>query len=286
MTRHFVKLASIFFVALAMLWFLVDSQSDLRKVEADSPSRVESRRGKIQVTESHSSSAKFARPSSAAFSTQIRSPASEGGDGIVELEGESKSRWNFKMSVDGYVLKMTEGSLSLGVNSADEAARIFLARFGKKVFGIEPSLFGVPEINAEESTTQAIISQTLNGLPVHGARTNLIFDSHGNLIYVVAGGYRGNLPPKPAPLISSEQAAKIARLGLLHYLSENGASYSSYPLELFRGKGILMYRLVGDSVSLVYRYEFSLEAPLIGDMEIMIDAMMGSVVLVRNQTRK
>ncbi len=218
--------------------------------------------------------------------TQARIPSSKGSEGLAELEAESTLRWAFRKDpAHGYVTKMSDGRLALGGATPEIAALKFLDRFGRQVLGFDPTSAAEPEVLREEETTQVIVPQTLNGLPVYGARGNFIFDSDGNLIYVVSDIYRGPSPPPPSPAFSHAYSSQVARQAMFHFLSSGGnADPSAYPLELFQGR--LMYRLVGASVSLVYRYELPLVAPQIGDMEILVDASLGVAVLVQNQTRK
>lgn len=207
------------------------------------------------------------------------------GDSLSELEAESTLRWSFKRNPnDGFVTKMSEGRLPFAGLPPEVAAMMFLDRFGNNVLGFRADSAGQPIVSREEETTQVVLPQILNGLSVYGARGNFTFDAAGNLIYAISNVYRGPVPPTPSPAVSASQAAQAARQALLHYLTGTGADPAIYPIEEFRGQ--LMYRLLGNAVSLVYRYEVSLVSPLIGDMEIIVDANMGAAVLVRNQTRK
>ncbi len=214
-----------------------------------------------------------------------RVPASN--EGLPELEGESSLRWNFKKpsGPDGVVTKMSEGRLFLGGATREEDTRRFLSRFGRNVLGFDSGTAGAFEVRQEEETTQVIVHQKINGLEVYGARGNFIYDAGGNLIYAVSDAYNGSVPSAPQPAISKAHAAEVARQALLKHLSAGGgADPASYSIDRFNG--ILMYRLVSGSISLVYRYELALAEPLVGDMEIMVDAELGVPVLLQNQTRK
>ena len=192
-----------------------------------------------------------------------------------------------KKSATGFVQKMAEGRLPPLGETPEASARAFLERFGRAVFGLDPSMTGTPEVIRESETTQVIVPIQINGLPVFGARHNQIYDAAGNLIYVVSD----NLPehvPSASPKISPEEAAAIARGALFRYLQDAGRprDEESYPLSLFLRGGQLMYRHVNGALSLVYRYEFPLVAPAYGDMEAVIDAEMGTAVVVQNISRR
>lgn len=206
---------------------------------------------------------------------------------LADLEAESSGRWLVKKNSAGLVSKMSEGRLAGLGDSPEESARAFLDRFGRLVFGIEPAMAGAPEVIREAETTQVIVPIEVNGLPVHGARHNQIYDTAGNLIYVVSDGIPSDVP-SPSPKFSAEAAAGVAREGLLRYLgsADRERNEQSYPLALFLKEGRLMYRLVNGALSLVYRYEFTLAAPAIGDMEAVIDANMGTAVLIQNISRR
>lgn len=216
-----------------------------------------------------------------------REPAGTNAGELSDLEAESSLRWSFKRRADGSVAKMAEGRLFLGVAEPHLAARIFLERFARGAFGFDPGTAGVMELHPEGSTFQVVVPQLIHGLLVHGARTNLIFDSEGHLVYAVSDMYRGGPPPAPSPAVSAQASSAMARAGLAQFLVNDGKQIGgAYPASFFRQHERLAYRLVGSSVGLVYIYEFPLSAPQMGDMEIMVDAEAGGVVLIRNRTRR
>jgi|GEM_PF-6516058 len=213
-----------------------------------------------------------------------RRPSAALSAGVPELEAESTHRWSFKRNPgDGYVIKMAEGRLTFGDVAPEVAVGLFLKRYGKNVLGFSAESAGEPSVRREEVSTQVVVPQVLNGLNVYGARGNFIFDASGGLIYVTSNVYRGAMPPSPSAAVTIEHAALSARRGLLHFLEGRGDP-AAYPIDDFLGQ--LQYRLVGNTLSLIYRYELPLVPPLIGDMEIMVDAADGAVVLIENQTRK
>ena len=206
---------------------------------------------------------------------------------LADLEAESSGRWLVKKNAAGLVSKMSEGRLPPLGDRPESSARAFLDRFGRLVFGIEPAMVGAPEVIREAETTQVIVPIQVNGLPVYGARHNQIYDAAGNLIYIVSDGVPDEIPSS-SPKLTPEQAAAAAREGLLRYLGSAGQppGDEAYPLTLFLKEGRLMYRLVNGALSLVYRYEFPLAAPAYGDMEAVIDANMGVVVVIQNISRR
>lgn len=221
----------------------------------------------------------------ALFSARVPSATRE--SDLVELEVESRGRWIVKKRADGSAAKMSEGAFHPGGANPEASARVFLARFGRQVFGIAPSSIGPVEVVREAGSAQVTFSLELNGLPVYGAQHKQVFDAEGNIIYVVSDSLP-DTAPSPDPRISREQAAAAAREGLLFYLgsAERARNEAAYPLGLFLNQGRLMYRLTNGSLSLVYRYEFPLSAPAYGDMEATIDAKLGAIVALQNVTRK
>jgi hypothetical protein len=226
-------------------------------------------------------------PAKASRLAPARSPAhAPPGDlqgGLAELEAESSQRWLLRKRDDGTVTKISEGALYISEGRPEEKAMKFMKRFGRNVFGLSPHSLGMPEVVTEHSATQVIIPMSLNGLPILGARANLIFDSAGSLVYAAVDGYR-DPAPSPTPAISGAAAGAAAHGALLRYLSGRAFDPASYPPGSFHGA--LMYRSVEGSLSLVYKFEVTLAAPLIGDIEILVDASLGTAVLVRNLTRK
>lgn len=218
-------------------------------------------------------------------SSRKRIPASAVA-GVEELEGESPIRWAFKKNSEGFVTKMSDGRFFLGGESPADSARSFLDRFARGVFGFDPATGGTPEVRAESETAQVIMAQIIHGLPVQGARINLIFDTYGNLIHGVSDVYRGPTPPLPAPAVSSAVAAMAVRSALAQYLALDDAQMQKYPTDFFRRRGRLAYRLKDGHLSLIYRYEFTLLAPDFADMEAMIDSELGTIVLLKNLNTK
>lgn len=216
-----------------------------------------------------------------------RVPSAQG-SGIAELERESIGPWNLKLRSDGYVKKMSEARFAIGKYPAEATAKLFLGRFARGLFGVSPENIVSIESRQESDSSQVISRQFQNGLPVFGSRINLIFDSDGNLIYATSDVYTGQSAPSSVPLISAQAAATVAQAALLRFLSLSGGNgaVEPYGTSFFLNNGHLAYRLVGASISLVYRYELSLLPLNEGDIEIMIDANQGAVVLIRNLTRR
>jgi hypothetical protein len=184
------------------------------------------------------------------------------------------------------VTRIAEGSLSLGTGYPELAAQRFLSRFALSLFGVAYKNLSLEPAALDGDGAQVIGTQIINGLMVLGSRINLNFDPGGNLIYALSDLYRGT-PPSPLPMVSAHAAASLAQAALLRFLAEQKTvDGGSYPQEIFLRSGKLMYRLVGSNLSLVYRYGFPLQGARDDDMEIIIDAREGSVVIVRSLSRR
>jgi len=218
------------------------------------------------------------------------SPATERDTGtLAEFEGNSRGRWLMRRDQEGFVTRLAEAELP-GESGAspEENSEALLRRYGKSVFGMDPASAGDRRVVRESDSSQVRIQQRLNGLPVLGTELNLLFNAQGALVYAVSTLYTGSDVPPAAADVPALAAATAARGALAAYYSGRGhelSSESHTPEALARG-GTLAYRLSGGGVTLVYRYVLLLQAPLFGDLEVLVGAAYGGVVSVKELSRK
>ncbi len=291
MRRHSIVIASAL-VAVAGFWFFwpsTDSNPESSSLSSGVEGADDTDRTAAEKAESQSSvpAASGYLPPVLQGSPSVRVPSAVGKGALDDLQSESVQKWVVKRDLGGGVTKLSEGRFFLGEENPELAAHAFLERFGEDVFGITPSSAGSVESIKEDATTQVRISLQANSLPIYGAVHSQTYDSDGNLIYVVSDPLPEQVPSSD-PAVTESDAARLIQKGLFQYLgSKNRKGFDqSYPVSFFQAKGRLMYRLYNGALSLVYRYEFSLQSPEFGDMEAMVDAKLGSVVGIQYITRR
>jgi hypothetical protein len=205
---------------------------------------------------------------------------------VERLDRESEGKWNLKRDRAGFVKRMTGGSLPLGMKAPSLAADEFVRRYAQGLLGVDPSSLLPGDSRQEGVTSQVIYSQEKDGLPVFGTRVNMIFDREGNLVHLVSDLHAGSFPAS-SPKLEVNSAAAAVRLGLVQRLERDGEALEEEALSItaLASQARLGYRMVGASVSLVYRFEFSLADERYGDMEAIVDAQSGSLTALRTLSR-
>ena len=180
---------------------------------------------------------------------------------------------------------MVDGKLNVSARSAEEAAQKFLHEHGHDLFDLSTNQFTKTQVTPETETTQIIYEQSLNGLNVFGSRINLIVNSSNELIFAsseaASSEAQKDLPNKPK--VSKDSAAVTARNALFIQLSRDGISMdgSSMPVSFFSESGDLVYWLRSGNTTLVYKFTIVLPKPKIGEYEIEVDAINGTVLRVQ-----
>jgi len=205
---------------------------------------------------------------------------------VERLDRESEGKWSLKRDRAGFVKRMSGGSLPLGVKAPTLAVDEFVRRYAQGILGVEPANLVPGDSRQEGITAQVIYSQEKDGLPVFGTRVNMIFDREGNLVHLVSDLHAGAFPSSQAR-IDNNSAAAAVRLGIVQRLERDGEALDEEALSVegLAARSRLGYRLVGGSVSLVYRFEFSLADERYGDMEAIVDAQSGALTVLRTISR-
>jgi Zn-dependent metalloprotease len=166
------------------------------------------------------------------------------------------------------------------------AAHEFLRRYAQGLLGVDPNHLIPGDSRQEGATSQVVYTQEKDGLPVFGTRVNMIFDREGNLVHLVSDLHSGSFPAS-SPRIEVNSAAAAVRLGIVQRLERDGEALDDEALSVtaLAPRAQLGYRMVGASVSLVYRFEFSLADERYGDMEALVDAQSGSLTTLRTLSR-
>lgn len=200
------------------------------------------------------------------------------------LVRDSRAPWVIRR--DGSSIALAGGVLP--TDSADplEASQQVLRKYGP-LFGASAESSALTGLNREGGNSQVIYQQLLDGEPVFGSRINMFFNERGELVHLVADTYGGPAPARNDDVGPSEAALRL-RAALFLFLAKRGPApaVNSYPLGSLESAAVRGYRLIGESVSLVYRFQFSLVAPHFGDVEAFVDARDGTVAVLREISRK
>jgi hypothetical protein len=192
----------------------------------------------------------------------------------------SQRPWSVTKGDSGFVKKLAGGSFTFHGPAAGPAA--FLKSYSQALLGVNPETLVQKERRTGPDSSQLIYEQTLNGLPVDGTRLNMMLGPSGDLIYITAAVYPG-AAPAATPNINQAEAALLIREALQGYVERRGGSMAAgqYSVAALTASTYLSYRLHGDSISLIYKAEFELAAPLYGGAEAIVDAQTKTVVSLR-----
>lgn len=220
-----------------------------------------------------------------AATSSVRRPSSA--DGLALLTRASEAEWKVARGRGGQVTRLSGGVLPLESGAPVVSAASFLAQYAQSLFGVPPSDLAVGESRQDQTLTQVVVDQSHAGLPVYGSRLNLFFNRDGALVHATAALHPGPFPAA-APSVSRAVAAGLLRDALWRFLDQRGDHYDrgAYDAASLEPSLALAYRLAGERVSLVYRARFSLAAPLTGDIEALIDAQSGAVMVLRPLDRR
>ena len=244
-------------------------------VQVEAPASVEAQRAPAAA----------AKQPKVVAASSARRPSSS--DGLALLTRASEAEWRVSRGRGGQVTRLSGGVLPLESGAPVVSAAAFLAQYSQSLFGVPASDLAVGEARQDQMLSQVVVEQSHAGLPVYGSRLNLFFNRDGALVHATAALHPGPFPAA-SPSVSKGVAAGLLRDALWRFLDQRGdhydrGAYDATALEPFLA---LAYRLAGERVSLVYRARFSLAAPLTGDMEALIDAQSGVVVVLRPLDRR
>ncbi len=269
------KLMLAFCLMLAVLVFL-HKQQPMHSQEETKPTKERDLAGKIAKS-----------PIAAGDRSPAEASSGKASLSWDHLARESQGRWSVTRDRFGFVKRMTGAILPLESMAPVMAAQNFLDLYGEFVIGINQNNLTEAESRQEEQVTQVLYSQTANDLPVFGSRISMFIDRSGNLVHFDSTVHHGSFPSS-TPSITAEGAAAIVRDSLQRsFEKKNPDALQGLPeTKQLAATAVLGYHLVGEVVTLVYRLEFSLEAPKQSDYEAIVDARDGSLAVLRPLSKK
>lgn len=234
-----------------------------------------------QNTNAEASVAKVATP------PQIRQPSSSNtGRAIDELNKESIAPWFVKRHRDGTISILSDSAWPSGEPDPQSAARQFLQKYSRSLLGLDGGALIIDVIKSEGESTQIIFHEEKNGLAVIPSRVNMIFNDKMQLVYLASDVSDGAIEEGDQD-IGSRRASEIARVALFSHLMERGEGGNlDLPVSHFEALAQKCFYLSEKKTTLVYRYQVRLENPTLGDLEIIISASDGAVLVVRDLIRK
>lgn len=206
-----------------------------------------------------------------------RMPAASGAAASA-LDMLKSAGWDISTDADGYLQEMKGASLKLDSPDALEASRKFLQTYSRSLWGLSADAFGLEKISREESSSQVVYQQYIDGIPVVGTRVNMFFDENGSLVYAQSDLYHG---PARASGIRIDQAAssESARSAVSDYYRRNSINIIESSLVLPQPE--LVFIMKGGVAGPAYRFFCKLGYGLVGDLEVQIDAVNGGVLTVK-----
>lgn len=202
--------------------------------------------------------------------------------GAAELQRESASPWAIQADRSGRRAQVLRGGrLQIAGANLRERSENFLRRYGPGLLGVDPDQLRMQREDGGEQLRSVHYEQWLRGARLYSTKLSLFFNAEGELVHVVndtkpAGSAVPDVSVSRAQAESVNQAALAA---LYQEAGINGAQLneSGYELVTFNSGSMLVP---------AHRFITQLSAPFVGDYEVLVSAVTGTVLIERNLARR